>query len=268
MNATFRARRHEMALLPQGNLALVNTHWFHGVPGESESVWAAPGLWAALPEGEQGLVLTASAGDGIAVDGVVVDGVVTVRGKDHESPSTIVFDSHKSATIIKGEDGKYGLRIWDAQSEDIQNFGAIDAFAYNPEMVIAGTFTPIEGGRSVEMSHLKDAGAARDKIIPGDIRFSFNGTEYAPSAYKEGRALMIVFADATSGDSTYSVGRFLMVAPNPDGTITLDFNRAYLPPCAFNYNFNCPMPPQENRFDFAVTAGEKNVLNKAGQLLH
>ena len=79
---------------------------------------------------------------------------------------------------------------------------------------------------------------------------------------------MIVFSDATSGPVSYSVGRFLMVAPNPDGTITLDFNRAYLPPCAFSYNFNCPMPPAENRFPFAVEAGEKNVLNKSGELLH
>jgi uncharacterized protein (DUF1684 family) len=79
---------------------------------------------------------------------------------------------------------------------------------------------------------------------------------------------MIVFSDATSGQSSYSVGRFLMVAPNPDGSITLDFNRAYLPPCAFSYNFNCPMPPAENRFPFAVLAGEKNVLNAAGELLH
>jgi hypothetical protein len=59
-----------------------------------------------------------------------------------------------------------------------------------------------------------------------------------------------------------------MCAPNPDGTITLDFNRAYLPPCAFNYNFNCPMPPVANRFSFAIEAGEKNVLNRDGGLLH
>ena len=64
------------------------------------------------------------------------------------------------------------------------------------------------------------------------------------------------------------MGRFLLCAPNPDGSITLDFNRAYLPPCAFNYNFNCPIPPDENRFPFAVTAGEKNVLNREGSLLH
>ena len=81
-------------------------------------------------------------------------------------------------------------------------------------------------------------------------------------------ALQLVFGDATNGDSTYSVGRFLFVAPNADGTITLDFNRAVLPPCAFSYAFNCPLPPKQNRFPVPITAGEKNVLASDGSLLH
>jgi uncharacterized protein (DUF1684 family) len=264
----FRSRRHEMALLPQGSLALVNTHWFYSAPGEFETVWMAPGQWAARPEGEHGILVCATAEDNISIDGNVVVGEHIVLGKDSERPSAIVFDETRTGTVIKGEDGKYALRIWDTNSEDLHKFGSIDAFDYDPSWVITGTFTPIEGGRSVEMEHLKDQGVGRDKIIPGDIRFTIDGVEYSPSAYREGRALMMVFSDATSGDTTYSVGRFLMMAPNPDGTITLDFNKAYLPPCAFSYNFNCPMPPAENRFSFAVLAGEKNVLDKDGNLLH
>ncbi len=265
---TFRQRRHEMALLPQGNLALVNTQWFYGEPGAFESVWGVTGSWAAVSGDEKGIVLLATSADAISVDGTPVDGTVIVTGRDSESASAISFADGKTATVIRGEDGKYALRIWDAQSDDLQNFGSIDAFDYNPDWVITGTFTPIEGGRPLGVSHLKDEGAARDKIIPGDISFTHQGIQYSPAGFREGRALMIVFSDATSGVSSYSVGRFLMVAPNPDGTITLDFNRAYLPPCAFSYNFNCPMPPAQNRFPFAVEAGEKNVLNKAGELLH
>jgi hypothetical protein len=257
-----------MSLLPQGSLALVNTQWFYGSAGLGESVWGVPGLWAARDPGEPGLDLTASAADGITVNEVVVDGSVVVHGRDVETPSAISFADGKTGTIIRGEDGKYALRIWDANSEDLRNFGSIDAYDYDPDWVITGTFTPIAGGKSLGVSHLKDEGAARDKVIPGEIRFTLNGVEYSPAGFKEGRALMIVFSDATSGSTSYSVGRFLMVAPNPDGTITLDFNRAFLPPCAFSYNFNCPMPPAENRFPFSVYAGEKNVLNSAGGLLH
>ncbi|HEV7564730.1 MAG TPA: DUF1684 domain-containing protein, partial [Microbacteriaceae bacterium] len=129
-------------------------------------------------------------------------------------------------------------------------------------------FTPIEGGKTVGFEHLKDEGKTRDMVIPGEITFTKDGVDYSLAAFKAGRALQLVFADATSGDSTYSVGRFLFVAPNADGTIILDFNRAVLPPCAFSYAFNCPMPPKQNRFTVPIEAGEKNVLNKAGELLH
>jgi uncharacterized protein (DUF1684 family) len=94
------------------------------------------------------------------------------------------------------------------------------------------------------------------------------GQEYRIAAFQDGRRLQLVFADATTGDDTYGVGRFLFLAPNPDGTITLDFNYAVLPPCAFSYNFNCPMPPKQNRFPFRIEAGEKNVLAKSGEPLH
>ena len=96
--------------------------------------------------------------------------------------------------------------------------------------------------------HLKDEGETREEVIPGEITFTKDGVDYNLAAFKSGRALQLVFADATSGDRPYSVGRFLFVAPNADGTITLDFNRAVLPPCAFSYDFNCPLPPKQNRF--------------------
>lgn len=254
--------------MPQGNLALINTAWMYGAPGVNETVWMAPGAWSATPEGEKGIRLQAVAADGVSVDGVVIDGEIVVHAKDAGHASQITFADGKTGTVIVNEEGIYALRVWDANSEEIENFGGIDAYAYNPAWVVTGTFTPIEGGKAVDVAHLQDKGTAREKIIPGDIRFTVDGNTYSPAAFVEGRALMMVFSDATSGKETYSVGRFLLCAPNPDGTITLDFNRAFLPPCAFNYNFNCPIPPVENRFPFAVEAGEKNVLNTTGELLH
>ena len=266
--AVFRRRRDEAVVTPQGNLALVNTAWFYGDPGVEEQVWGVPGWWSTLPEGESGISLRASAGDNIVVDGALVDGTVIVRAKNDASPSAITFSDTVTGFVIASEDGRYALRVWDAQSEDITNFGGIDAFPYNPDWVITATFTPIPGGRAVGVDHLKDEGATREKVIPADITFDYQGQTYSVAAFQEGRALLIVFSDATSGVSTYSVGRFLMCAPNADGSITLDFNRAYLPPCAFSYAFNCPMPPEQNRFSFPIEAGEKNVLNKSGGLLH
>jgi uncharacterized protein (DUF1684 family) len=254
--------------MPQGNLALTNTAWFYGKPGVEEQVWGIPGWWSTREDGASGITLRAEASDGIVVDERVVDGTIVVRAKNDENPSSIVFEEGVTGFVIINEEGRYALRVWNARSEDITNFGGIDAFPYNPEWVIQATFTPIEGGRAVGVDHLKDEGKTREKIIPADISFTHDGVDYSVAAFQEGRALLLVFSDATSGESTYSVGRFLMCAPNADGTITLDFNLAYLPPCAFSYNFNCPMPPEANRFSFAIEAGEKNVLNKEGGLLH
>jgi hypothetical protein len=220
-----------------------------------------------LPAGLSGLAVTAAASDNILVDGVLVDGSAVVRGKDDPNPSEVVFSDTVTGFVIAGAEG-YALRVWDADSEEIRHFGSIDAFDYNADWVIQATFTPIDGGITVGFEHLKDEGKTRELVVPGEITFTKDGADYNLAAFKAGRALQLVFADATSGDSTYSVGRFLFVAPNSDGSITLDFNRAVLPPCAFSYNFNCPMPPRQNRFAVPIEAGEKNVLDKHGNLLH
>jgi uncharacterized protein len=262
--AVYRQRRELAVVQPKGNLALVNTQWVDS----EQPIYGVPGVWAPLPSGESGLKVIAAASEGIVVDGVLVDGDAVVRGKDSESPSEIVFSGTVSGFVIASETGSYALRVWDANSKGIENFGGIDVFPYNPEWVITAKFTEIPGGATVGFEHLKDDGKTRDLAVPGEITFTKDGIDYNLAAFKSGRSLQLVFADTTNGDSTYSVGRFLFVAPNADGTITLDFNRAVIPPCGFSYAFNCPMPPKQNRFPVPIEAGEKNVLNKAGGLLH
>jgi uncharacterized protein len=258
--ATFRDKRHRAVTSPQGSLALTNTQWVD----QEQTVWSVPGTWAP---GDGGLTLTAQAVDGVIVNGQTVDGTVALFPKNSDTPSTIEFGDGRVGTII-GQDGEYGLRVWDSNSEDMQRFSHIDTFDYSPEWVCQATWREIPGGSLVGFEHLKDEGSSRDEVVPGDIIFEHEGETYTLSAFKAGNALQLVFADATNGDTTYSVGRFLFCAPNPDGTITLNFNYAILPPCAFSYHFNCPLPPPQNRFPFAIEAGEKNVMAKDGGLLH
>lgn len=262
--ATYHSRREMAVTQPKGNLALINTQWVDS----EQSIYGVPGVWAPLPSGQSGLLLKAAASDNILVDGTLVDGEAIVRGKDDADPSEVTFSATMSGFVIASSEGNYALRVWDAASEGIQEFGSIDAFPYNPDWVITGKFTEIEGGTTVGFEHLKDDGQTRDLAVPGEITFTKDGVDYNLAAFKAGRALQLVFADSTNGDTTYSVGRFLFVAPNADGSITLDFNRAVLPPCGFSYNFNCPLPPKQNRFAVPIEAGEKNVLKKDGSLLH
>jgi uncharacterized protein len=77
--------------------------------------------------------------------------------------------------------------------------------------------------------------------------------------------LFIPFRDATNGVETYPAGRYLVDgAKGADlggdaeaGTITVDFNYAYQPSCAFDPRWACPLAPAENRLDVRICAGER-----------
>jgi hypothetical protein len=69
--------------------------------------------------------------------------------------------------------------------------------------------------------------------------------------------LTFIIKDKTSGKATYPAGRFLDADAPKDGKVTLDFNRAYDPPCAFTPYATCPLPPKDAWLPVAVEAGEK-----------
>jgi uncharacterized protein (DUF1684 family) len=71
--------------------------------------------------------------------------------------------------------------------------------------------------------------------------------------------LFLAFADKTSALETYGAGRYLDIKKIPGSTsVTLDFNEAYNPYCAYNDSFSCPFPPPENLLNIRIEAGEKN----------
>ena len=86
--------------------------------------------------------------------------------------------------------------------------------------------------------------------------FTHDGVEVTLLAthWKAGKP-MFVIRDATSGPETYAASRFLIGEPAGD-MITLDFNRAFTPPCGFTDFAICPLPPRQNVLPFAVKAGE------------
>ncbi|QCC48850.1 DUF1684 domain-containing protein [Halobellus limi] len=74
--------------------------------------------------------------------------------------------------------------------------------------------------------------------------------------------IFVPFRDKTTGQESYRGGRYLELHPADelgDGDrVTLDFNLAYTPFCAFSETFECPLPPEENWLETAVRAGEKD----------
>jgi uncharacterized protein len=161
---------------------------------------------------------------------------------------------------------EHGLRFWDAESPAIQAFERIEAYEYDPAWRLEGTFTPVATDRTVPFEHIRDNGGTRDLVVPGDIAVTVAGAEYSLAAFDDGGKLLLVFGDPTNGTETYGPGRFLFVeredgaAFGEAGRVVLDFNRAFVPPCGFSAQFNCPLPPASNRFAVPVRAGEKSVV--------
>ncbi|MFC7096694.1 DUF1684 domain-containing protein [Halobaculum marinum] len=75
-------------------------------------------------------------------------------------------------------------------------------------------------------------------------------------------ALFLPFRDKTTGQQTYDGGRYMDLHPEGDldaiDSVTLDFNLAYTPFCAFADAFACPLPPTDNWLDVAIPAGERD----------
>lgn len=91
----------------------------------------------------------------------------------------------------------------------------------------------------------------------GVVSFEVDGqqaqvTLYAAEASHE---LFVPFRDATSGRETYGGGRYLDLHAHGE-EIEVDFNYAYNPYCAYNPDWNCPLPPAENWMKVPIRAGE------------
>lgn len=67
--------------------------------------------------------------------------------------------------------------------------------------------------------------------------------------------LFLPFTDLTNGDITYGGGRYIDLLLPLSKKVTLDFNKAYNPYCAYSKKYACPIPPVENDLDIAIPVG-------------
>ena len=103
----------------------------------------------------------------------------------------------------------------------------------------------------------------------GVVSFKIKGEDFELKIYEsqdlldeEGDKdyLFLPFLDVTNGDSTYGGGRYIEVLVNDkqyDSIITIDFNLAYNPYCAYDEKYSCPIVPRSNYLDIEIKAGVK-----------
>lgn len=158
--------------------------------------------------------------------------------------------------VLLSREGLWAVRDFDPDSAARRAFRAIEATPYDPRWAVPGRFRPYDTSRTVRVENAD--GVERGLGLGGEIAFALDGVEHTLQVAVEGDgSLWAVFADATSGDTSYRFRFLRPAAPAADGSVTVDLNRALLPPCAFADHFICPFPPPGNTLSIAVEAGER-----------
>jgi hypothetical protein len=178
-----------------------------------------------------------------------------IKSDGEGPPERLVFGDVQVWIHQSGE--RPAVRIRNKNNPLRKEFTGMKWFPVNEAYRVEGTFVPYDTVKHVQIPNM--LGDIDDMESPGHVKFTLNGKEHNMVVITEDEdSFWFIFRDLTSSDETYPAARFLYT-PRPDaqGKVTLDFNRAENPPCAFNAYATCPLPPQENRLQVRVEAGEK-----------
>lgn len=192
-------------------------------------------------------------------DGVdaTVDGVPTKAAEltfDPNGKPKFVAVGSQSFFLIKRGD-KYAIRLRDTNSPARRNFRHLNWYPIDPKLRIIAKFEKYPEPKEVLVPNV--LGGTFTMTAPGLLRFKIGGREVTLEPVEEDGRLFIIFRDPTSRTETYGSGRFLYADAPVNGEVVLDFNQAENPPCAFTDFATCPLPPQQNRLNVAIRAGEK-----------
>jgi uncharacterized protein len=145
--------------------------------------------------------------------------------------------------------------------EQKKNFTKLSFYPILPEYKVRAKLVPVENRQMMVLS-LSD-GSEEKYLKHSFAEFELHGKKHRLlllQATKEvdKRNFFLAFADQTSGSETYGGGRYLNLRQDGKNSITIDFNLAYNPYCAYNPDFACPLPPKENILELPIPVGEKD----------
>jgi uncharacterized protein (DUF1684 family) len=152
---------------------------------------------------------------------------------------------------------RLAIRLKDGRSKTRREFRGMRYYPIRAQYRVVARFVAHDTGAQITVPDV--LGLAEPLSSPGYAEFELGGQTHRLDAVIEAPGdtqLFFIFRDRTAGRTTYGSGRFLYAALPVNGRITLDFNKAYSPPCAFTPYATCPLPPDQNRLPIAIEAGE------------
>ncbi|MCM4158052.1 DUF1684 domain-containing protein [Gramella sp. AN32] len=183
---------------------------------------------------------------------------------------TLVYAQHSDYTLSSEEFQKqlnesyYDAEESPLEPEDLKNFEGLEFFEIDEKYKVKAKFVRTPAEPPFVMKTSTDRLPIYVKY--GELYFSLNGKDLKLNVYQSqdlGRDpeyanyLFIPFTDLSNGDLTYDNGRYLDFQIPEGEDITLDFNKAYNPYCAYSGRYSCPVPPKENFLETEILAGVK-----------
>jgi uncharacterized protein len=177
---------------------------------------------------------------------------------DGPAPNKFTVGTLTFFVIRRGENNL--LRIKDTQAPTLLNFKGARWYPPDPNYRIESEWVPLAQPKTETIHSI--IGTSTETLVPGFAKFTLHGktVELDPLTQEDGKTLLFVIRDKTSGDTTFANARFLYTGP-PDhglsapGKLVLDFNRLENPPCAYTPYSTCPLPPESNRLKIPIFAG-------------
>ncbi|GMQ26951.1 DUF1684 domain-containing protein [Algoriphagus sp. oki45] len=195
----------------------------------------------------------------LLVVGIVVISAIAYMFTAAESPEAYV------EKIEKERERQFKYLRFNVESplteDQKRNLQTLTFYGINPEYKVKARLIPIEN-KKVRQVPMTD-GSTERYIEHSFAEFELGGKTnklllLQSVSESDMRNFFLAFADETSGRETYGGGRYLNVRQDGKNSITIDFNLAYNPYCAYNPDYACPLPPKENLLTIAIEAGEKN----------
>ena len=205
---------------------------------------------------------------GIAIksgDSIKFDYSQPVTHNDQEDMASLTFLLDKRPNLFSWKSfqwfilesgGNYAVRLRNFENPVLIKPLNLNFYPVDNDWRIMGQYEAYPETRIRSITNIRNIDY--DQQAPGIIRFKRNGKKYSLEPNTSGESMSVIFMDGTTGQKTFSGGRFLSLdKPDDQGKIILDFNKALNFPCALNAFTTCPIPPERNRLTFLVEAGEK-----------
>ena len=179
---------------------------------------------------------------------------------DEYGSSVRMYHKHVNWQVITRSGSLY-LRVWDEKNPAINTFKGFEFFNLSKDFIFKGEFTYYEDAKTESVK--SQLGVNANTSFIGQVTFKYNDQIYSLDVGASGFTMV---ADETTGDRTYGGGRYIYLdLPKENGTVKLDFNKLYNPPCSFSNFTTCLYPPRQNHLNFPVLAGEMVTIPNESQ---